>query len=73
MDIESFNDTDYEPLKSIHETYDIHTVYITSDENIKTLHLYETKQADDYLTKPVSSLVLNEIVHSILENINESL
>lgn len=56
----------FETLEHIQEKYNIPVVLMTGDKDKETLQRAEEMGVDDYLTKPILPLQLNEIAHSIL-------
>lgn len=58
----------FELYKLIREKYKIPVVIVTADKRLETIQKISELGIDDYLTKPVHSFVLKEIVHGITDS-----
>lgn len=58
----------FELYKLIREKYTIPVVIVTADKRLETIQQISELGIDDYLTKPVHSFVLKEIVHGITDS-----
>lgn len=58
----------FELYKLIREKYKIPVVIVTADKRLETIQQISELGIDDYLTKPVHSFVLKEIVHGITDS-----
>lgn len=58
----------FELYKLIREKYKILVVIVTADKRLETIQKISELGIDDYLTKPVHSFVLKEIVHGITDS-----
>lgn len=58
----------FELYKLIREKYTIPVVIVTADKRLETIQKISELGIDDYLTKPVHSFVLKEIVHGITDS-----
>ncbi len=56
----------FELLKKIKENYSVRVVLITADKSVDSLRKAFDIGADDYVTKPIMSVVLKEVIRSLL-------
>ena len=65
LDIEAKRGNGWEILRAIKENYQIPVIIISDDKNLRNTKEFIEFGCDDYLTKPFSPLMLNEIIYNM--------
>ena len=63
LDVDTKNGNDWEILQAIKAKYQIPVIIMSDDKNLRNMKEFIELGCADYLTKPISPLMLNEIIY----------